>query len=54
MIRILIVGLVGLFLASCGADGEPVKPTYEAKTTFGFGSSGSFNRTTFGVIFGSD
>ncbi|MDH5798672.1 MAG: argininosuccinate lyase [Paracoccaceae bacterium] len=53
MTRFLIVGLLAVILSSCGADGEPVKPTYEARTTFGFGSSGTFNRTSFGVIFGS-
>lgn len=40
-------------LTACGADGEPVKPTVSANTTFGVNSeSGSFSRSAITFFFG--
>ena len=43
-----------LFLTACGADGEPVKPTYSSKHTIGYNSkTGPFNKHVFSVEIGS-
>ena len=45
--------LVGLALASCGVDGEPVPPEVSVKQTIGVDSSdGPFSKTTIGFKFG--
>ncbi len=53
--KALIAALAGLLvLTACGVDGEPVKPSYSTKTTFGYNSkTGSFNRTSIGVTIGN-
>lgn len=50
----IIAGCLALaFLAACGADGEPLKPSYSTQTTIGYNSrTGPFNKTVFGVCFG--
>lgn len=43
-----------LILTACGADGEPVKPTFSTKHTIGYNSvTGPFNKNVISVQFGS-
>ncbi|MEE9426740.1 MAG: hypothetical protein V3V25_01210 [Paracoccaceae bacterium] len=50
----IILGFItALTLAGCGADGQPVTPTYSTKTTIGYNSAtGPFNNTVFSVQLG--
>jgi len=46
MKKVIMIGLVG-FLASCGAEGDPLKPT--AKLGFGIGPGGIVPRLSIGA-----
>ncbi|WP_460275092.1 hypothetical protein [Celeribacter sp. ULVN23_4] len=39
------------FLASCGVDGEPVKPEVSGKTTVGVSNHGGFTDTEINIHF---
>ena len=39
-LRVVLLVLTGVTLAACGADGEPVQPTFNAAV--GVGSSGTY------------
>lgn len=51
---VIIACIAAVALVSCGADGQPLKPTYTTNTTIGYNSkTGPFNKTSFGVAFGN-
>ena len=53
MKTVILCCIAAVTLAACGADGEPLNPTYSTETTIGYNSStGAFNRTVFGISIG--
>ncbi|CUH49387.1 hypothetical protein [Ruegeria atlantica] len=57
ILRVVLLMSAGVFLAGCGADGEPIQPTMSAN--IGVGSSGTYggvgvglSRGGFGVFLG--
>ncbi len=52
--RVVMLIVLGGFLAGCGVDGAPIKPSSGVQTTFGFGAAQSgFDDGLLKVRFGN-